>query len=454
MREFRQLPIDTIHESPNNHRRTFSDATLEELAASIRVRGVLKPVLVRPNGEGFLLIDGARRLRASRLAERADIPARIRDIDDNTAAEEMLIANLHHEDVPPLEEAGGYQQLLDTGRSIDELAVSVGKPKRYIYEKLSLNRLIPQAKDLVSRDILPLHYALKLATVPAERQEDGLARCFRPLFRDEPRRDQLEPLSELTTWIAKAVRLDPRSEDTSVLLPELAEQVAAVDQEEQATILALSTLPFHTDRTEPKPILAKSWKPAEGKARCAYARPGVIVLGDPQGAFVHACIAKKQCRKHWGKPKAAPSVPSAADKKAEEARQRREEEHAKQQADAEMWRAHLRPRVVRLVAERSSALQWSYPLLRAVLEEIRIDDLFLRLIGKPDKLPVRRYPQAIAVALALRNSWQREALLAFTRRLGIKVTAKAITDLAESIAPDAETPDASPDRPRTSSRKN
>lgn len=79
---------------------------------------------------------------------------------------------------------------------------------------------------------------------------------------------------------------NPRSEDTQVLLPALAEQVVSAEQERDASGLALSTLHFHTDKADPKPILARSWKSAEGRQRCPHARPSVIVLGDGQGTFV------------------------------------------------------------------------------------------------------------------------------------------------------------------------
>jgi ParB/RepB/Spo0J family partition protein len=304
MREYKEVSINLIDES-DNIRRSFLEEKLQELASSIRQRGVLKPILVRPNGDRFKLIDGWRRLSAAKLAECRTIPVRVRDIDETAAEEEMIIANLHHEDVTPLDEATSYQRLLDKGRTVDELAARLGKPKRYIYQVLTLNRLVPDAQDLLARDILPRNYAMKLATVPVDRQAEGLERCFRPLFgKEERRRDQLEPLAELNAWIEKSVRLDPRSDDAKVLLPELADQVAAAEQERDAGVLAVSTLHFHTDRSDPKPILAKSWKPAEGKERCPHARPAVIALGEGQGTFLHVCIAKKTCQKHWGKPKA------------------------------------------------------------------------------------------------------------------------------------------------------
>ena len=449
MREFRQLAIDSVHESSTNPRRAFPEASLEELAASVRRHGVLQPILVRPNGDGFTLIAGARRLRAAALAECQTIPARVLDIDDAAADEATIIENLHREDIHPLEEGESYQRLLAAGRSIDELAAHLGKSKAYLYQRVSLTRLVPKVQDLLSRDVLPLSYALRIATVPAERQDEALGQCFRPLFRDEEaRRDQLEPLAHLNAWIEKTIRLDPRSEDAAVLLPALAEQVISADQERDASVLALSTLHFHTDRTDPKPILAKSWKPAEGKARCQHARPGVIVLGDGQGTFLQVCIAKKQCQKHWGRPKSKPASEAVTDAKADEARQRQEAAWAKQQADAERWRTELRPRAVRLIADRTAKLPWSRLLFRLLLEEFRVDELFVDVVGKPDSLPVRRYPQALAVALALRQSWQRDTLLTFAKRLGVKVTAKTLTTLAEPTVSDAETPKASPTRQR------
>jgi ParB/RepB/Spo0J family partition protein len=429
MREFRQLSIDAIHESATNPRRVFSEASLDELAASIRRRGVLQPILVRPHDDGFTLIAGARRLRASRLAGCPTIPARVLELDEAGADEATIIENLHRENISPLEEGESYQRLLASGRTIDELTAQLGKSKAYLYQRVSLTRLIPRAQELVAQDILPLNYALKLATVPAERQAEGLAQCFRPLFREEPCRDQLEPLGELTHWIEKSVRLDPRSEDTTVLLPALAEQVVSAEQEREASVLALSTLHFHTDRTDPKPILAKSWKPVEGRQRCQYARPGVIVLGEGQGTFLQVCVEKKKCQKHWGRAKdAGQSSPTETDINADATRKRQEAAWAKRQAETERWRAELRPRALRLMVTRTGKLPWSRTLLGLLFNDLGVDELFSELLGRPDRLPTKRYPQAIAVALALRHSWSLEDLARLAKPLGIKVTAKALND--------------------------
>jgi ParB/RepB/Spo0J family partition protein len=443
MREFKDVAIEMIDES-DNIRRSFSEEKLQELASSIRQRGVLKPILVRPNGDRYILIDGWRRLSAARLAECRTIPVRVRDIDEDAAAEEMIIANLHHEDVTPLDEATGYQRLLDKGRTVDEVAARLGKSKRYIYQVLTLTRLVSEAQDLLARDILPLNYAMKLATVPADRQAEGLERCFRPLFgREERRRDQLEPLAELTAWIEKSVRLDPRSDDAKVLLPELADQVAAAEQERDAGVLAVSTLHFHTDRADPKPILAKSWKPAEGKDRCAHARPAVIALGEGQGTFLHVCVAKKACEKHWGKAKATKdAIPTDAEIEADAARKRQEAAWARQRAAEERWRTELRPRALRLIASRTAKLAWSRSLITTLLNELNIDATFTELVGRPPGLATRKFPQAIAVALALRHSWRREELVKFAKRFGVKLTTKDFSDTASTDTSDAPAADA------------
>ena len=202
MREFRQLETNVIHESPTNPRRSFSETSLDELTASVRRHGVLQPILVRPNGEGFVLIAGARRLRAAKLAGCDTVPARVLELDDAAADEATIIENLHRENIHPLDEGISYQRLVSAGRMIEDIAAALGKSKGYVYQRISLTRLVPKVQDLLARDILPLIYALKIAVVPAEQQEEALAQCFRPLFRDEEaRRDQLEPLAQLTAWI-------------------------------------------------------------------------------------------------------------------------------------------------------------------------------------------------------------------------------------------------------------
>jgi len=183
----------------------------------------------------------------------------------------------------------------------------------------------------VASDALPLSYALKLAPLDADVQLKALEQCFRPLGGDARySREWLEPIGRLQEWLAEHARLDPRGEHAKVLLPELAAQVEEAEQAQAATVLAVSTLHFHTDRREPKPILARSWKLAEGKHKCQYARPAVIELGEQQGRFIQVCIEKKKCAKHWPRPK---SGGNGSVQRVDEERRRAEDERRRQEQE-------------------------------------------------------------------------------------------------------------------------
>ncbi len=139
---FQYLAIDTIHESTTNPRRTFDEGKLRELAASIKHHGLIQPITVRPNSEGFELIAGARRYRAALLAELFSIPARIVEIDDAQVLEWQLVENSQRVDVHPYEEAVGFQRLLDLpGYDVTALAEKSGKSTSHIYARLSLSYL-------------------------------------------------------------------------------------------------------------------------------------------------------------------------------------------------------------------------------------------------------------------------------------------------------------------------
>ena len=181
---FQELPITDIHESAllTNPRATFDQDALDELAASIRLHGVLQPILVRPrsNDSGYELIAGARRLRATRLAEVETIPAHVVTFDDQAAREAAIIENLQRQDVHPLEEAEAYERLMSTDPLVtaDTIAAKVGKSATYVYARLTLLRLQPDIRDAFRRDIITAAHAQRLATVPADRQAEAFARCF------------------------------------------------------------------------------------------------------------------------------------------------------------------------------------------------------------------------------------------------------------------------------------
>ena len=128
---FQYLAIDTIHESTTNPRRTFDESKLYELAESIKHNGLIQPITVRPNKDGFEIVTGARRYRASLLAEQFSIPARIVDINDAQAIEWQLVENSQREDVHPYEEAQGFQRLLHLpGYDVTTLVEKLGQERK------------------------------------------------------------------------------------------------------------------------------------------------------------------------------------------------------------------------------------------------------------------------------------------------------------------------------------
>src|SRR2546427_5267671 len=95
-------------------------------------------------------------------------------------------------------------------------------------------------------------------------------------------------------------------------------------------------------------------------------------------------------------------------------------------ADIERWRRTFRPHLLRVLTKRSATLVWSRTLLAVVLDELHVDDVFRELVGDPCHLPTRRYPQAIAVAIALRHSWRPDDLAHLAKRLGIPLSAASL----------------------------
>jgi ParB/RepB/Spo0J family partition protein len=169
------IEVDHIDSNPEQPRLAFDEATLQELAASIREHGVLQPILVRPRDDGrYQLIAGERRWRASRIAGMATIPALVEDIDDDTALEISIIENLQREDISVLDEAAMYDKMIrEHGYSIRKLADKLGKDKGYLENRLRLADAPPEIRELVSlrKDTLSHAYELMKVADPRKRRK-------------------------------------------------------------------------------------------------------------------------------------------------------------------------------------------------------------------------------------------------------------------------------------------
>jgi ParB family transcriptional regulator, chromosome partitioning protein len=211
--EYRSLPLSSLTESKTNPRRIFEDAALEELANSIRVHGVLSPLLVRPiTDEGFEIVAGARRYRAAQMADAATVPVRVVNLTDVEALEAQLIENLQRRDVHPLEEAQGFQALLNLDEpkySIEQIAAKVGKAPAYVAQRLKLTELCPPVVEAFYAEEIGVGHALLLARLQPAQQEEALNACFREEWAgaDQKAKRILLPVRQLQVWIERNVLL-------------------------------------------------------------------------------------------------------------------------------------------------------------------------------------------------------------------------------------------------------
>ncbi|MFW2382632.1 MAG: ParB/RepB/Spo0J family partition protein [Acidimicrobiales bacterium] len=145
------IPLAAIHANAYQPRTTFDEESLEALAQSIAALGVLQPILVRRSGDGFELIAGERRWRASQLAGLGSIPAIVREIDDERSLGEALVENIQRQDLNAIDEAFAFQQLMeDFHLSQNEIAERVGKSRASIANTIRLLQLPGSLRQLVS----------------------------------------------------------------------------------------------------------------------------------------------------------------------------------------------------------------------------------------------------------------------------------------------------------------
>lgn len=169
------LDITTVHPSADNHRKTFNDASLQELAESIREVGVLQAIAVRPHtAGGYEIIYGERRYRASLLAGTKTIKATIyNNITDDEAEDMSLSENLQREEVRPTEEAKAFKRLLEKGRyDMYSLVSRFGRSEKYIYTRLKLNELYQPIGELLDNETITISVAEEISTYEPHIQKD------------------------------------------------------------------------------------------------------------------------------------------------------------------------------------------------------------------------------------------------------------------------------------------
>ena len=169
-RSQRRVPIEFLRPNPRNPRRNFSDVELDELAASIRERGIIQPILVRTirgAADAYEIIAGERRWRAAQRAAVHDVPIILLEVDDREALELAIIENVQRTDLNPLEEASGYQALIDEfAHAPDAIAQIVGKSRSHVANTLRLLKLPDEVKAYLADGQLSAGHARALLGQP------------------------------------------------------------------------------------------------------------------------------------------------------------------------------------------------------------------------------------------------------------------------------------------------
>ena len=170
---YRELPIYKVEPNPDQPRREFDEVELQALSDSISVHGVIQPLTVRemPNGY-YQIIAGERRWRAARMAGLSDVPVVVIEADDRKAMELALIENLQRQDLNPVEEALGYQTLMEEyGLTQEDTAQQVGKSRSAVANTLRLLALTPEVLEMLKQGELTAGHARAILSLKSEKQQ-------------------------------------------------------------------------------------------------------------------------------------------------------------------------------------------------------------------------------------------------------------------------------------------
>jgi ParB family chromosome partitioning protein len=384
MEEFQIVGLSRIAESSTNPRRSFTG--MAELTASVQAHGVLVPILVRPvNGHvdaqsrnalairgtdtpDFEIVAGARRFRAAEAAGLADIPVRIREMTDDEALELQVVENLQREDVHPMEEALGYQKLVERpGYDVAAIAAKVGRSESYVYQRMKLLDLIKPVEEAFLENSITAGHAVLIARLSPKDQAEALDNCRDQHRRDTDGRPMLCGVRELAAFISSNIHLDLHSaafkKDDPDLLPaagactscvkrtgfvphlwpDIAHKDTCTDRhcyqdklrahisakkaklEKAGPVFQIST---HYQRTpgEGKEILPQGeYREVDAGDKCEHARKALVVSGYHDVGKVKTVCSDPQCKIHRQYGRAARDPKEAAkEKKAKEAARREE----------------------------------------------------------------------------------------------------------------------------------
>jgi ParB family chromosome partitioning protein len=224
---FAELPVTSIHPNPRQPRQAFDEDALAELTHSIREFGVLQPVVVRADRDGYELVMGERRLRAAVAAGLGTIPAIVRTTADDAMLRDALLENIHRAQLNPLEEAAAYQQLLEEfGTTHDELAHRIGRSRPHVTNTIRLLNLPIAVQRRVAAGVLSAGHARALLGLDDADAQDELAGRIVAEGLSVRATEELVALAQRGPGRAKTQRAAPTRRITAPAVSELANKLS------------------------------------------------------------------------------------------------------------------------------------------------------------------------------------------------------------------------------------
>jgi ParB/RepB/Spo0J family partition protein len=274
------MALSELVESDTNPRKHFTG--LDELAASIAKVGILVPLLVRPNeGQTYEVVAGHRRFRAAQLAGLTEVPVDVRELSDVQTLEVQLIENVQRSDLSPLEEADGYQRLMEVaGYTAEQVAAKAGKSKAWVYSRLKLLALGPEGRKMLEGGALGATVAIALARIPSHLDQ---SKALERLVDKESPLSTREALEYLQEEFCVALKGAPFDRKDSMLLPDAPACVACPKRSGAGTPGIYDDLSSGDWCTDSKCFLAKcraSWDYKSAR----FEKDGAEALTIEQGA--------------------------------------------------------------------------------------------------------------------------------------------------------------------------
>ena len=352
--DFRMIALTLIDPPPKNTRTTFKKESLAELTQSVKEKGIIQPILVRPVGARFQVVAGERRFKAANQAGLKEIPASVKNLSDEEALDAQLIENLQREDVHPLDEADGFLRLKNVSKlEIPDIAQRLAKDPRYVARRLALTDLIEEAREDFRNDLITLAHALEICRLSLELQQFALVACYErktvwsqkeQTYIHQPDREKpTRHVKCLQAWIEQNIHLnltkapfkldDARLREDGLTCVECPQrsgfnktlfadikntdtclnpmcfqakiqtlvQVRMAEIEMKSGNPAAYISPYYSPNRAKDSIGKSDYQQIEKKAgRCEFAEQAVYAEGDEVGRVIWIC-KEKTCKDHMGR---------------------------------------------------------------------------------------------------------------------------------------------------------